>query len=59
MGNYFKKQDVRTCSKVGNKEKIVTQLPVYENECGFKGYDPVSLMAETVKLRKLITKRGT
>jgi DNA-binding HxlR family transcriptional regulator len=27
--------------------------------CGFEGYDASSLMAETTKLRKLITKRGT
>jgi hypothetical protein len=45
-------------SKVGNKEKNINQLPVYENDCSFKGYDPVSLMAKTAKLRKLITKRG-
>jgi DNA-binding HxlR family transcriptional regulator len=41
------------------KLKKVSQLPVYKNLCGFEGYDPVSLMAETAKLRKLITKRGT
>ena len=34
------------------------QLPVY-NECNFSGYDPSTLMLETAKLRKLITKRGT
>jgi DNA-binding HxlR family transcriptional regulator len=27
--------------------------------CSFEGYDAASLMAETAKLRKLITKRGT
>ena len=27
--------------------------------CDFQGYDAISLMAETAKLRKLITKRGT
>jgi hypothetical protein len=27
--------------------------------CSFDGYDAISLMAETAKLRKLITKRGT
>ena len=27
--------------------------------CSFEGYDATSLMAETAKLRKLITKRGT
>jgi DNA-binding HxlR family transcriptional regulator len=34
------------------------QLPVY-NECDFSGYDQSTLMSETAKLRKLITKRGT
>jgi DNA-binding HxlR family transcriptional regulator len=36
----------------------IHQLPVY-NECDFSGYDPSTLMSETAKLRKLITKRGT
>lgn len=27
--------------------------------CGFTGYDASSLMSETAKLRKIITKRGT
>ncbi|MGB6532023.1 MAG: hypothetical protein WBF33_28280 [Candidatus Nitrosopolaris sp.] len=27
--------------------------------CSFEGYDAISLMAETAKLRRLITKRGT
>lgn len=27
--------------------------------CSFEGYDALSLMAETAKLRKMITKRGT
>lgn len=31
------------------------QLPVY-NECDFSGYDLSTLMSETAKLRKLITK---
>ena len=38
------------------------ELPVYKdnnNICYFDGYDPSSLMAETSKLRNLITKRGT
>ena len=34
------------------------KLPVIES-CGFEGYDPDSLMTETSKLRKIITKRGT
>jgi DNA-binding HxlR family transcriptional regulator len=38
-------------------------LPLYNGGeaegCSFEGYDPSSLMAETAKLRNLITKRGT
>ena len=39
-------------------------LPLYNGGreaegCSFEGYDPSSLMAETSKLRNLITKRGT
>ena len=30
-----------------------------QQNCSFDGYDAMSLMAETAKLRKLITKRGT
>jgi DNA-binding HxlR family transcriptional regulator len=35
------------------------ELPIYKESCSFEGYDPSSLMAETTKLRNLITKRGT
>ncbi|MFZ0895808.1 MAG: transposase, partial [Candidatus Nitrosopolaris sp.] len=36
------------------------ELPtIREESCGFEGYDPTSLMTETAKLRKLVTKRGT
>ena len=36
------------------------ELPIYKDiNCNFEGYDPSSLMAETAKLRSLITKRGT
>ncbi len=45
--------------RLETKKRSSSQLRVYQNECGFEGYDPVSLMAETAKLRKLITKRGT
>lgn len=34
-----------------------TKIPVIQ-ECDFTGYDASSLMAETAKLRKIITKRG-
>lgn len=41
--------------------KIRTRLPTIQNQqsCSFEGYDVESLMKETMKLRKLITKRGT
>jgi DNA-binding HxlR family transcriptional regulator len=35
------------------------ELPLYKDACNFEGYNPSSLMAETAKLRNLITKRGT
>jgi DNA-binding HxlR family transcriptional regulator len=46
----------RKNSRIGRRE-----LPIYrdDNSCIFEGYNPSSLMAETAKLRNLITKRGT
>ena len=41
------------------KRREANQLPTYTNGCNFNGYDPTTLMLETAKLRKLITKRGT
>jgi DNA-binding HxlR family transcriptional regulator len=39
---------------------IRRELPIYkDSNCNFEGYNPSSLMAETAKLRNLITKRGT
>jgi len=35
------------------------KIPVIQNGCSFEVYDASSLMAETAKLRKTITKRGT
>ena len=35
------------------------KLPTTTENCSFDGYDAISLMAETSKLRRLITKRGT
>jgi DNA-binding HxlR family transcriptional regulator len=36
------------------------ELPIFKDiNCNFEGYNPSSLMAETAKLRNLITKRGT
>jgi DNA-binding HxlR family transcriptional regulator len=34
-------------------------LRVLNEACGFEGYNAMSLMSETSKLRSLITKRGT
>lgn len=34
-------------------------LPMVKDSCNFEGYDASSLMSETAKLRKIITKRGT
>ncbi len=35
------------------------QIPIISDACSFQGYDAASLMLETSKLRKIITKRGT
>jgi len=43
--------------KVPRVELPIVQKP--EQSCDFEGYDALSLMSETAKLRKLITKRGT
>ena len=42
-----------------NSRSIRRELPIYTESCNFEGYDASSLMAETAKLRNLITKRGT
>jgi DNA-binding HxlR family transcriptional regulator len=43
-----------------NSGVLKRELPIYkESSCNFEGYDASSLMAETAKLRNLITKRGT
>jgi DNA-binding HxlR family transcriptional regulator len=34
-------------------------IPMIQDRCSFEGYDASSLMSETAKLRKIITKRGT
>lgn len=34
-------------------------IPIIKDSCSFEGYDATSLMYETSKLRKIITKRGT
>src|ERR671918_1083512 len=42
-----------------NIRSIMRELPIYSESCNFEGYDASVLMAETAKLRSLITKRGT
>lgn len=34
-------------------------IPIIRDACSFEGYDASSLMSETAKIRKIITKRGT
>ena len=36
-----------------------SSLKVLNEACNFEGYNPLSLMTETSRLRNLITKRGT
>jgi DNA-binding HxlR family transcriptional regulator len=48
------KMETKTNNRIKRRE-----LPLYKESCGFEGYDASSLMAETAKLRNLITKRGT
>src|SRR3712207_4139632 len=64
LGNYLSCQ-VEECTlsvkmeTKGNRAKS-RELPLYKDDgCSFEGYNPSSLMAETAKLRNLITKRGT
>ncbi len=35
------------------------RIPIVKEACNFNGYDAVSLMSETSKIRELITKRST
>ena len=48
------KMETKTNNRIKSRE-----LPLYKESCSFEGYDASSLMAETAKLRNLITKRGT
>ena len=48
------KMETKTNNRIKSRE-----LLLYKESCGFEGYDASSLMAETAKLRNLITKRGT
>jgi len=42
-----------------NMETKRKSIPMIKDSCSFEGYDVSSLMSETSKLRKIITKRGT
>lgn len=46
-------------TKDKDKSKIIPVIQDNNSYCSFAGYDPSSLMSETAKLRKIITKRGT
>ena len=48
------KMETKTNNRIKRRE-----LPLYKDACNFEGYDASSLMAESAKLRNLITKRGT
>jgi hypothetical protein len=55
-----KMETKRRKNKSNNNDSrgIRRKLPIYTESCSFEGYNPSSLMAETAKLRNLITKRG-
>src|SRR5919107_3798000 len=64
LGNYLSCQvEVSTLSVNMETKSNSTkrrELPLYKDDgCSFEGYNPTSLMAETAKLRNLVTKRGT
>lgn len=54
LGNYLSCQDATPTVGV----KMETKIPVIQ-DCNFAGYDALSLMSETARLRKIITRRGT
>ncbi len=54
------KMETKRNKKNNDSRVIRRELPIYkDSNCNFEGYNPSSLMAETAKLRNLITKRGT
>ena len=54
------KMETKRNKKDNDSRGIRRELPIYkDSNCNFEGYNPSSLMAETAKLRSLITKRGT
>jgi DNA-binding HxlR family transcriptional regulator len=57
-GNYLSCQVSLLAVSLGMETKT-RSLPVVPNACSFEGYNSIALMAETARLRSLITKRGT
>ena len=63
--NYISYQEksgkVSVIMETKGRRRISIDLPTISQPppCDFEGYDAISLMTETAKLRKLITKRGT
>ena len=53
LGNYLSCQ----VAKLAVGVTVETKIPVIQ-DCNFAGYDASTLMAETARLRKIITKRG-
>ncbi len=54
------KMETKRKKKNNNSGRSIRgELPIYKDMCSFEGYDASSLMAETAKVRNLITKRGT
>jgi len=51
----------RKAASITAQRIIKTELPLIQanQNCDFRGYDADTLMKETTKLRKIITKRGT
>ena len=51
---------METKGRGGRRTTALAELPVIQDKkfCDFNGYDADTLMKETAKLRKLITKRG-
>lgn len=58
MGNYLSCRGYAVTVSLGMETKKKS-LRVLNNACSFEGYDPLSLMSETSRLRSLVTKRGT
>ena len=52
--------NTESVSKVRNgREKLPNSKERIDDKCEFENYDALLLMSETLKMRKLITKRGT